>query len=131
MSVKITRDDESSCSGITLTSRESPLQDTSLSELDSEYVPSETSEDQRFVIDDTDKLSYYSDDVFEVADLLDNDTRMMDCIIDDSPESLESGEKVPIKTVAKRTVYQNGQVQTQYLVLWTSWEVAEELREWS
>ncbi|KAJ5291453.1 hypothetical protein N7478_000704 [Penicillium angulare] len=123
MSAEVMFDDESSCSGITLTSYESPLQVTSRSELDSEYVPSETSEDRRFVVAETDNLSYYSQDAFEVEDLL--DTHMIDCVNDNKREYLETGVKVPIKAVAKRTVCQDGQLQIQHLVLWTSWEVVE------
>lgn len=53
--------DDTSCSGTTLGSQDSEPQDVPNSELDSDYVPSEMSEDRAFVASDTEQLSYFSD----------------------------------------------------------------------
>jgi hypothetical protein len=35
---------------------------------------------------------------------------------------IPSLEKKPIKAIAKREITRNGQLKTEYLVLWCSWE---------
>lgn len=35
---------------------------------------------------------------------------------------IPSFEKKPIKAIAKRNVTRNGELKTEYLVLWCSWE---------
>ena len=54
-------DDDTSCSGTTLGSQDSEPQDVPNSEIDSDYVPSEMSEDRAFLASDTEQLSYFSD----------------------------------------------------------------------
>ena len=60
--------DGTCCSGATLGSQDSEPQDVPNSELDSDYVPSEMSEDRAFLASDTEELSYVSDNSFNMED---------------------------------------------------------------
>ncbi|KAJ5301237.1 hypothetical protein N7508_006100 [Penicillium antarcticum] len=60
--------DDTSCSGATLGSQDSEPQDVSDSELDSDYVPSEMSEDRAFLASDAEELSYVSDNSSNMED---------------------------------------------------------------
>ncbi|KAJ5562657.1 hypothetical protein N7535_002897 [Penicillium sp. DV-2018c] len=111
--------DDTSCSGATLGSQDSEPQDVPNSELDSDYVPSEMSEDRAFLASDTEELSYVSDDSSNMED------PVMSMIYDYSTRGdrkIPSLEKKPIKAIAKREITRNGQLKTEYLVLWCSWE---------
>lgn len=68
MSHPRSHDDDTSCGGTTLGSQDSELQDVPNSELDSDYVPSEMSEDRAFVASDTEQLSYFSDNSSNAED---------------------------------------------------------------
>ena len=58
----ISKDDKSSYSGSTLNSGESDVEDITHSDLESEYVPSETSEDRDFVVSDSESLPCVSNE---------------------------------------------------------------------
>ena len=64
----ISYDDDTSCSGITLGSQDSEPQDAPNSAHDSDYVPSEMSEDRAFLASDTEQLSYFSDNSSDAED---------------------------------------------------------------
>jgi hypothetical protein len=120
-------------------SAESDVEDITHSDLESEYVPSETSEDREFVVSDSDSLSCISietsgperpgytilnDEVGVIETVSQHLFRReigFDTIIG------EQGNKgiKPLKTITKRTVNCNGRPVVQYLVLWYSWETAE------
>jgi hypothetical protein len=68
MSPPSSYDDDASCSGATLGSQDSEPQDVPNSELDSDYVPSEMSEDRAFLASDTEQLSYFSDNSSSMED---------------------------------------------------------------
>lgn len=61
MSLESSHGSTMSSSGITLGSQDSRLQDVSDSDSDSDFVPSETSDDRAFIASDTEKLSLSSD----------------------------------------------------------------------
>ncbi|KAJ5146609.1 uncharacterized protein N7515_001173 [Penicillium bovifimosum] len=100
-------------------SQDSETQDVPHSELDSDYVPSEMSEDRAFLASDTEELSYVSDNSSNMEDFV------MSIIYDYSSHGdrkIPSLEKKLIKAIAKREITRNGQLRTEYLVLWCSWE---------
>ncbi|CAI7585360.1 unnamed protein product [Penicillium viridicatum] len=77
---------------------------------------SETSEDRGFVVSDGDQSPYSnrssgSSKYSQHCHMHDNDSS--DPVI---------GQKIPISTIAKRVIHQNGSSIVQYLVLWRSWE---------
>ena len=61
-------DDDTCCTGTTLGSQDSEPQEVPNSELDSDYVPSEMSEDRAFLASDTEQLSYFSDNSSNAED---------------------------------------------------------------
>ncbi|KAJ5640328.1 uncharacterized protein N7484_008190 [Penicillium longicatenatum] len=80
--------------------------DLTFLESESDSVQSETSEDREFIISDTEELSYYSDKSSNNGESY----------------GLNIGVKFPAKTITKRTICRDGRQETQYLVLWYSWE---------
>lgn len=62
--------EDTSFSGTTLGSEDSESQDVPYSELDSDYVPSEMSEDRVFLASDIEELPYFSDNSFNMEDLV-------------------------------------------------------------
>lgn len=68
MSPPSSHDDDACCSGITLGSQDSEPQDVPNSDVDSDYVPSEMSEDRAFLASDAEKLSYFSDNSSDADD---------------------------------------------------------------
>ncbi|OQD78096.1 hypothetical protein PENANT_c089G04323 [Penicillium antarcticum] len=111
---------ESSYSGSTVYSAESDVEDITHSDFESEYIPSETSEDRDFVVSDSESLSCVS---VETSAPERSDYN----ILDDDVGVVGTGDKSikPLKTITKRTVNRNGRETVQYLVLWYSWETAE------
>ncbi|KAJ5100804.1 hypothetical protein N7456_006856 [Penicillium angulare] len=61
MSAQASYETDTSCSGMTLGSRDSEPLEFPSSQPDSDYVPSETSEDREFIASDAEQLSYFSD----------------------------------------------------------------------
>ncbi|KAJ5300202.1 hypothetical protein N7508_007445 [Penicillium antarcticum] len=130
---------ESSYSGSTVYSAESDVEDITHSDFESEYIPSETSEDRDFVVSDSESLSCVSVETSapERSDynILDDDVgvvgtvsqHLFQCEIGFEIIIEEQGDKSikPLKTITKRTVNRNGRETVQYLVLWYSWETAE------
>jgi hypothetical protein len=130
---------ESSYSGLTVYSAESDVEDITHSDLESEYVPSETSEDRDFVVSDSESLSCVSietsapersgytilNDEVGVVGMVSRHLFRREIGFDIIIE--EQGDKSikPLKTITKRTVNCNGRQRVQYLVLWYSWETAE------
>jgi hypothetical protein len=130
---------ESSYSGSTVYSAESDVEDITHSDLESEYIPSETSEDRDFVVSDSESLSCVSietsapespgynilnDGVGVVGTV---SKYLFQCEIGFDIIIEEQGDKSikPLRTITKRTVNRNGRQTVQYLVLWYSWETAE------
>ncbi|OGE47377.1 hypothetical protein PENARI_c047G00943 [Penicillium arizonense] len=109
---QLTNDADSSYSGTTFQSNDPDAVDVTFSDYESEYIPSETSSDRAFIAPDTDTLSYISDKPSEEGNC---------CSLQPS----SPGRKKPVKTISKRTIYCNGQQETQFLVLWYSWEKEE------
>ncbi|KAJ5917559.1 hypothetical protein N7466_011113 [Penicillium verhagenii] len=95
--------------------------DIAVSESESEYVSSETSEDRAFLASETDELRYYSDGSSDHDPLWDE---TMNKDVDESRRT-RIGVKIPTKTVLKRTFRQDQ--GTCYLVLWYSWEIQDPL----
>jgi hypothetical protein len=130
---------ESSYSGTTLNSGGSDAEDITNSDFESEYVPSETSEDRDFVVSDSESLSGVSikssdprrsgytiinDEIEDVVTVSQHPFwREINFDIIIEKQSIE-GIK-PLRTITKRTVNLNGCQVIQYLVLWYSWESAE------
>ncbi|KAJ6019480.1 hypothetical protein N7522_001547 [Penicillium canescens] len=123
---------EYSYSGSTVYSAESDVEDITHSDLESEYVPSETSEDRDFVVSDSESLSCISIETsapersgYNIHN--DEVDGVGTCEIDFDIIIEEQGDKSikPLKTITKRTVNRNGRQTVQYLVLWYSWETAE------
>ncbi|KAJ5533348.1 hypothetical protein N7494_009900 [Penicillium frequentans] len=81
----------------------------------SSTVPSETSDDRDFIASDSERLSYTSHDSSDVLYLFHGSSRA------EGEFGVQDG-KIPIKTIARQSVMQNGQPVTKYLVLWYSWE---------
>ncbi|KAJ5642717.1 hypothetical protein N7490_001776 [Penicillium lividum] len=81
----------------------------------SSTVPSETSDDRDFIASDTERLSHASHDSSDALYLFHGSSRA------DGEFGVQDG-KIPIKTIARQSVIQNGQSVTKYLVLWYSWE---------
>ncbi|KAJ5346178.1 uncharacterized protein N7506_000254 [Penicillium brevicompactum] len=113
---------ESSDSGTTLNSGGSDVEDITNSDLESEYVPSETSEDREFVVSDSESLSGVSirssDPEGSGYNILNDE--IGDVVTKQSIKGIKA-----LKTITKRTVNLNGRQVIQYLVLWYSWETAE------
>lgn len=61
-------DNRSSCSGTTLGSKDTEPRGSILSELDSDYIPSETSDDGAFIGSDTEELACDSDRMSDSRD---------------------------------------------------------------
>ncbi|KGO61007.1 hypothetical protein PEX2_065490 [Penicillium expansum] len=55
----------SSYSGSTLNSSESDVEDITHSDIESEYIPSETSEDREFIVSDSESLSFVPNELSE------------------------------------------------------------------
>ncbi|KAF4765431.1 hypothetical protein HAV15_003326 [Penicillium sp. str.  len=111
---------ESSYSGTALNSGGSDVEDITHSDLESEYVPSETSEDREFVVSDSESLSGVS---IKSSDPEGSGYTILNDEIGDVATTIK-GIKA-LKTITKRTVNLNGRQVIQYLVLWYSWETAE------
>ncbi|KAJ6105187.1 hypothetical protein N7523_010261, partial [Penicillium sp. IBT 18751x] len=120
MAEPVLEDNTSSYSGTTLGSSDTEPQDTGYSDIDYDYVPSETSEDRAFIASDTEDLSCCSDRTSDSEKSVQN---ILDEYLMDRDEETTTGrEKRPVKAIARRTLYRNGSPETQYLVLWYSWE---------
>ncbi|KAJ8227121.1 hypothetical protein LV156_008754 [Aspergillus fumigatus] len=78
----------------------------------SSATPSEDSQDREFVISDSESLSLRCDSPSET----------MAVHFPISPK----GQMKPIKVIARRTNKPDSCPSTEYLVLWYSWEVADE-----
>ncbi|KAJ5982721.1 hypothetical protein N7451_012821 [Penicillium sp. IBT 35674x] len=83
----------------------------------SSTVPSETSTDRDFMASDSESLSYASHDSSDALYLFRGSSS-------EEVFGVQDG-KIPIKTIARQSVMQNGQPVTKYLVLWYSWEDGE------
>ncbi|KAJ6027443.1 uncharacterized protein N7446_003964 [Penicillium canescens] len=123
---------ESSYSGSTVYSAESDVEDITHSDFESEYIPSETSEDRDFVVSDSESLSCVSIETSAPESsgyniLHDGVGVVGTCEIGFDIIIEEQGDKSikPLRTIAKRIVNRNGRQTVQYLVLWYSWETAE------
>ncbi|KAJ5737472.1 uncharacterized protein N7483_002597 [Penicillium malachiteum] len=84
----------------------------------SSTVPSETSDDRDFIASDTERLSYASHHSS-------GDSYPFTGFSRSHEEFGVQGGKIPIKTLARQSVTQDGQSVTKYLVLWYSWEDEE------
>ncbi|KAI3095273.1 hypothetical protein CBS147333_9809 [Penicillium roqueforti] len=76
---------------------------------------SETSEDRAFVVSDGDQSPYSNRSSG-------SSNYSQHCHMHDNDSSDLIGQKIPISTIAKRVIHQNGSSIVQYLVLWRSWE---------
>ncbi|KAJ5593569.1 hypothetical protein N7537_010473 [Penicillium hordei] len=122
LSEYIPKDDKSSYSGCTLNSGESDVEDITHSDFESEYIPSETSEDRDFIVSDSESLACVSN---EPSDTKGPSYTFLDDVLGDvmTEQCVESIK--PLKAITKRTVNYNGRQVVQYLVIWYSWETAE------
>ncbi|KAE8155374.1 hypothetical protein BDV40DRAFT_307131 [Aspergillus tamarii] len=103
-----------------LSGRSTPLPSSSVSSNEPDSLASdslsETTEEDSFIVSDLEEVS----DDYGSAD---------DTVLDMDEENLHKGAPArdvrPIRVITRRTAIQDGRPTVQYLVLWYSWETAD------